>query len=67
MLKRGRARRAERKTSATDDHRSRLFEDNVPEKVKDRAQCLDRGGSVLDGAEVSHSIVDRNAKITKSV
>jgi glucose-1-phosphate thymidylyltransferase len=63
MLKRGRARRP-KECGRFNDHRSRLHRgQRHSEEVEDRPNVSIGAGSVLDGAEISHSIVGSNAKI----
>jgi glucose-1-phosphate thymidylyltransferase len=67
MLKRGRARRPTNVGDSTIIDPV-YIEDNVTLKKSKIGPNVSIGaGSVLDGAEVSHSIVGSNAKITKSV
>jgi glucose-1-phosphate thymidylyltransferase len=67
MLKRGRARRPKNVGDSTIIDPV-YIEDNVTLKKSKIGPNVSIGaGSVLDGAEVSHSIVGSNAKITKSV
>jgi glucose-1-phosphate thymidylyltransferase len=67
MLKRGRARRPKSVGDSTIIDPV-YIEDNVTLKKSKIGPNVSIGaGSVLDGAEISHSIVGSNAKITKSV
>jgi glucose-1-phosphate thymidylyltransferase len=67
MLRRGRARRPKNVGDSTIIDPV-YIEDNVTLKKSKIGPNVSIGaGSVLDGAEVSHSIVGSNAKITKSV
>jgi glucose-1-phosphate thymidylyltransferase len=67
MLKRGRARRPKSVGDSTIIDPV-YIEDNVTLKKSKIGPNVSIGaGSVLDGAEVSHSIVGSNARITKSV
>jgi glucose-1-phosphate thymidylyltransferase len=67
MLKRGRARRPKNAGDSTIIDPV-YIEDNVTLKKSKIGPNVSIGaGSVLDGAEVSHSIVGSNAKITQSV
>ena len=67
MLKRGRARRPKHIGDSTIIDPV-YIEDNVTLKKSKIGPNVSIGaGSVLDGAEISHSIVGSNAKITKSI
>ena len=67
MLKRGRARRPKHTGDSTIIDPV-YIEDNVTLKKSKIGPNVSIGaGSVLDGAEISHSIVGSNAKITKSI